>query len=1039
MAEAGQAGLTAGADTRRFGRLEPPSPARPSLLRARLVDLLARRWDHRLVTVVAGPGFGKTTLLAQGLAENALAPRGLDLWLSCIPEDEASASLAAAVEAALGLDPQMPRAEITASRVVDEVHRRAPLHVCLLVDDAHMVPAGSSGAAWLADLVAHLPANGHVVLAGRDGPPVPSARLRALGQVAAIGEDDLAFDDDETAAFAALRVADRDAVSGSAGWPALAELLAATDQPSAGPALDFIREEVLGALPPARRRHLAVLAAIGSADDHLLSAAAAEPLRVRDVTRAVPLAAVTAEGWGSLHELWEPALATVLAPAERDAARRRAAASARHRGDVVHALRLYADAGAWDDVRDLVLVVCSDSHPLVAPDVLAVWHRRLVGAGLQDTAEAWLLHGAIRKPTDPLGAVPSFVRAARGFHADSNRDGEAVCLFHQGHVFWWHEDIDGLTGLVERAWTLAEGGSSLAASLVGVGALVLAEIAGDADGLVAGASTFTREHLHPEIAPIADWLAARGSLMLGDPAAAEAPARRALRAATPTMRAAAEVQWLACRWGQGAAEEVLARLDGALAGIDDAGWAHNRAADGAQAAMWCALAGELERATGFLEAARRSEGAAGRWARALLGLAGAVLAVSRGDEAEARALLAIELAERPLTEPSVARAHRTWVAVSAVLVPSTLGTWQGADLRGVHAEALLAATVLADLRERGGWDSDAVAALARVPAGHVRAFLPVPWRVELAAVLAAAGRDEAAGALLVGAGSGARSVLHRLRDSVPAVADGATRLADAHAEHAHLEIGVLGPLRLLVDGEECWPEQLNRRAVRELLFLLVTHGPITRARAAATLWPDLAEGAGRNNLRVTLSYLNRALDPDRDPRAQGGAVGERGEQLRLSGDNWVTVDVHRFEESLAHARRLEHAGSIDAAIERYLEAVAMYRGDYLADSDAEWVEPARSHLRTEVVRSGVRAGELLVARGRADHALELATRAIGVERWSEPARRLFAEACAALGDRAGAARSLTDCAAVLDELGVGPEPETAMLARRLGLTTWDRT
>jgi LuxR family transcriptional regulator, maltose regulon positive regulatory protein len=252
-----------------------------------------------------------------------------------------------------------------------------------------------------------------------------------------------------------------------------------------------------------------------------------------------------------------------------------------------------------------------------------------------------------------------------------------------------------------------------------------------------------------------------------------------------------------------------------------------------------------------------------------------------------------------------------------------------------------------------------------------------------------------------------------------------------------VEIGVLGPLRLLVDGNERWPEQLNRRAVRELLFLLVTHGPITRARAAATLWPDLADGAARNNLRVTLSYLNRALDPDRaaqDP----GAVRERGEQLRLADDPWLTVDVRRFEEALAHARRLERDGAIDAAVERYLEAVAVYRGDYLADSDAEWAEPVRSHLRTEVVRSGIRAGELLVARGRADHALELAKRAIAAERWSEPARRLFAEACAARGDRAGAARALADCAAVLDELGVGPEPETAMLARRLGLTLWDR-
>ena len=57
--------------------------------------------------------------------------------------------------------------------------------------------------------------------------------------------------------------------------------------------------------------------------------------------------------------------------------------------------------------------------------------------------------------------------------------------------------------------------------------------------------------------------------------------------------------------------------------------------------------------------------------------------------------------------------------------------------------------------------------------------------------------------------------------------------------------------------------------------------------------------------------------------------------------------------------------------------------------------------------------------------------------WSEPARRLLAEARLAGADRSGALRALDDCAAMLQELGVGPEPATRMLARRIGFARFD--
>src|SRR5512145_1451267 len=82
-------------------RFEPPEPRPRSLTRPRLLRALLGRWEHRVTVVVGGPGLGKTTLLAQAVAENRLAPRGEDVWLGLGPADAAGDALAVDVLAAV--------------------------------------------------------------------------------------------------------------------------------------------------------------------------------------------------------------------------------------------------------------------------------------------------------------------------------------------------------------------------------------------------------------------------------------------------------------------------------------------------------------------------------------------------------------------------------------------------------------------------------------------------------------------------------------------------------------------------------------------------------------------------------------------------------------------------------------------------------------------------------------------------------------------------------------------------------------------------
>ena len=92
-----------------------------------------------------------------------------------------------------------------------------------------------------------------------------------------------------------------------------------------------------------------------------------------------------------------------------------------------------------------------------------------------------------------------------------------------------------------------------------------------------------------------------------------------------------------------------------------------------------------------------------------------------------------------------------------------------------------------------------------------------------------------------------------------------------------LELGLLGSVELRRDGRPVDAPEWRRRRVRDLLSHLVLRRPDAREQLAADLWPELdAEGQARN-LRVTLTHLLRALEPDRRGRDASFLVQTHGD------------------------------------------------------------------------------------------------------------------------------------------------------------------
>ncbi len=185
-------------------------PLRPHVvIRSRLLERL-NEGLHRKLTLIAAPaGFGKTTLVSAWVA-------GCDrqvAWLS-LEEGENDPTLfltylVAALqtiaptigEGVLGVlqSPQPPPTEAILTALLNEI-TTLPGHFVLVLDDYHVIDAQAVDMAFTY-LVEHLPPQMHLVIATREDPQLPLARLRARSHLTELRAADLRFTASEASAF----------------------------------------------------------------------------------------------------------------------------------------------------------------------------------------------------------------------------------------------------------------------------------------------------------------------------------------------------------------------------------------------------------------------------------------------------------------------------------------------------------------------------------------------------------------------------------------------------------------------------------------------------------------------------------------------------------------------------------------------------------------------------------------------------------------------------------------------------------------------
>lgn len=236
-----------------------------------------------------------------------------------------------------------------------------------------------------------------------------------------------------------------------------------------------------------------------------------------------------------------------------------------------------------------------------------------------------------------------------------------------------------------------------------------------------------------------------------------------------------------------------------------------------------------------------------------------------------------------------------------------------------------------------------------------------------------------------------------------------------------LQISLLGGFEVRIASNACL--EIPTKKAKCLLAYLAFHPgeQQPREKLLGLFWGESEEKRAQHNLRQSLTYLRKSLEP-LDP----SPLSSDRTSVRLEPDS-LEVDVDRF---------LQLAAS--SAPEDLEEAIGLYKGDLLAGLDLEepefqaWLETERRHLREVYCRAMQSLVESKRQSGDLNEAVRLTQNLLALDPLQERVHRLLMVIYGDMGMREAALQQFERCRTLLaDDLGVEPEPETLALFESL--------
>ncbi len=1049
---------------------KPRATARPAKLspprlgaiqpRPRLFKLLDRERKHPIVWIEAPAGAGKTTLAASYL----IARRLRTLWYQIDTRDADPAAFFYYLRLAVQkisprkteilplLTPEHYAGLAVFTRnFFEEIARRLPSSTAIVFDNYQDVPENAPLHALLAEAVTALPRGISLIVLSRAEPPPAFARLRAHGEIARLGWDEVRLTRAELAGFVR---AHRTRLSSGAlnrlyertdGWAAGVRVVLESGSDAEARAseslFDYFAAEILRHAEPALREFLFSTALLPQ-----ITVSAAEALTDNHGSARI-LADLTRRNFFTVRRTG-PETAYEYHPLFREYLLHAAAAHHGHEAWVTlkrrtatlliadnqfeHAARLMHEAGDTPGLAEIIAAQATTFAAQGRLQTLEYWLRALPAETLEHSG--WLSYwfGICRLPFDLIEARAHLERAYAGFQQTDDSPGLYLAwagvvetFFYQWDDYApldrWLDELERLrqTHPLDRCAQVQPRVVYAALSALGFIGTGRPELS---VWVQAGETLLTTLH-DPNLRVLLAAALCLHCVWIGDLEKLDVIAtqlRTQLKGAelAPVAHfhgyfALAEHGWITGdvvqgeRWlraGFAYGERLGIRMfEPLLCGQALYLYEVNGDED--------AVARTLERMRRALDPRRRLDLAHYRYHATWLALA-------RGEARRAR-----DLAEQSLALAELLFA-RFPIALNRIRLAETLV--ELAEFADAHRHLDAAGTIAARMGSellrfmtglvrawawhRAGCTEEAGRTLAATFAlGQRLGYRAYPgWNGKIVAALCAQ-------ALARGIEPDYARRLIRERGLVPP-----DNAGDIDTWPWPVKVYALGCFDVRVDERPLPARGKQQRKPLDLAKLLVSAGPrgLSTEQAIETLWPEQNQERSYQSYSMALHRLRKRLGTDECILAQDGRV--------LLNPRRVWVDAWAFEQTFAPRADT----SATARLER---AVALYKGAFLGEATAEpWGLAYAERLYSKYLRAVLELGQHRQKEGAFERAIELYQNALEHDDLQESLYQRLLVCYGETGRRADGQRAYERCRKCLQEaLGVSPSAQTETLRARL--------
>lgn len=235
-----------------------------------------------------------------------------------------------------------------------------------------------------------------------------------------------------------------------------------------------------------------------------------------------------------------------------------------------------------------------------------------------------------------------------------------------------------------------------------------------------------------------------------------------------------------------------------------------------------------------------------------------------------------------------------------------------------------------------------------------------------------------------------------------------------------LEITSFGEVQVRRDQRLVGSSQWQTREARDLFFFLLQAPPMTKEQIALEFWPDISPARLKMRFKINIYRIRQALGQN--------IILYENERYRFNRDILYTWDREKLDDLLAMRNKPEFSTNLEIRT----RALALLRGPYLADLDAEWAVADRLKYQDAHRNLLVELAGLYLQMGMVRDCLRTANAALNEDPLLEEANRLAIQAYASLHDPVGMTLQYRQYQKLLmTELGLKPSSEINALYKHL--------